>query len=81
MRESGYYRVKYYGEWYFGLYDQRIKDWFIASYSEPFFEDQFESIDENRIDPEPQWAMMKRLGLSDEDMGFDITSDRTPSGV
>lgn len=53
MRESGYYRVKIHGRWLIGQY---VKDgsWFLCGNEFRHINSDFEAIDENRIDPEPE---------------------------
>lgn len=54
MREPGYYRVKRYGLWEIGFFVFNYREWWLASSVEPLTEDDFQAIDETRIDPKPE---------------------------
>lgn len=59
MRDSGYYRVKIEGSWEVAKYKHAINGYFgywrLFNSVEQYSDSDFEAIDENRIDPEPEF--------------------------
>jgi hypothetical protein len=61
MRETGFYRVKRYGEWQIAFYikegESGSGEWYLSAFMdrEAWHSDaEFDAIDENRIDPNPK---------------------------